>query len=169
MNIFKSILILTIIVFFSESIFAQEVYQWRGKNRDGIYNETGLMKQWPDSGPKMLWSKTDIGKGYSSATITEDAVYITGMKDSSDYLTALNLKGEQLWQITYGGSWYKTFPDTRCTPTVENGKIYLISGNGTISRIDSDKGDTEWSFNASSKRNSARSRSPATKYAAPRR
>ena len=148
MNPIKSILIFTISVFLTQSIFAQEISQWRGKNRNGIYNETGLLKQWPDSGPIILWSKTDIGKGYSSATVTKDAVYITGMKDSSDYLTALNFKGEQLWQIKYGGSWYKTFPDTRCTPTYENGKIYVISGNGTIARIDAEKGDIEWSFNA---------------------
>jgi len=29
--------------------------QWRGPNRDGISKETGLLKQWPEGGPKQLW------------------------------------------------------------------------------------------------------------------
>lgn len=29
--------------------------QWRGPNRDGIYPEPNLLKEWPADGPKMLW------------------------------------------------------------------------------------------------------------------
>lgn len=133
---------------FSQNLVSQEIYQWRGENRDGIYNETDLLKEWPEDGPELLWSIRELGKGYSSATVTDDAIFISGMKDSSDYLTKLSPNGEQIWQIKYGGSWYKSFPDTRGTPTCENGKIYLISGNGTLAKIDSEKGSIDWSFNA---------------------
>ena len=29
--------------------------QWRGPNRDGISEESGLLSQWPESGPARLW------------------------------------------------------------------------------------------------------------------
>lgn len=148
MKLIKTTVLILLLFVIAIPIIAQDISQWRGKNRDGIYNETGLLKQWPENGPEMIWSKTDIGKGYSSVTVTKEVLYITGMKDSSDYLTALDTKGEFIWQVKYGNSWYKTFPDTRCTPTVENGKIYIISGNGTIARVDSEKGDIDWTVNA---------------------
>src|SRR5689334_20451183 len=43
--------------------------QWRGPNRDGISKETGLVKEWPKEGPKLLWQATDLGDGYSTPAI----------------------------------------------------------------------------------------------------
>ena len=37
--------------------------QWRGPNRDGISKETGLLKQWPESGPPLAWKATGAGRG----------------------------------------------------------------------------------------------------------
>ena len=55
-----------------------QLYDWRGPGRSGVYNETGLLKEWPASGPDLLWEAEDLGFGYSSVTVTNDAVYITG-------------------------------------------------------------------------------------------
>ena len=60
---------------------------FRGPERNGIYNEKGLLKTWPSSGPELLWEATGIGKGQSSATVTDDAIYITGRKGEKDVLT----------------------------------------------------------------------------------
>jgi len=35
--------------------------QWRGPARDDLSKETGLLKQWPEGGPKKLWSFTNAG------------------------------------------------------------------------------------------------------------
>ena len=35
--------------------------QWRGPDRNGLSKETGLMKQWPASGPPRLWSISNLG------------------------------------------------------------------------------------------------------------
>jgi outer membrane protein assembly factor BamB len=148
MNPNKAILFSMLFIFLINPMISQDISQWRGPNRDGIYNETGLLKTWPEQGPEMLWSTNDIGKGYSSASIAGKAIYITGMKDSSDYLTKLDMSGKIIWQKKYGGSWYKTFPDTRGTPTIEKGKIYLISGNGNLVRMNAKDGKIEWEFNA---------------------
>ncbi|HKG78903.1 MAG TPA: hypothetical protein VKA78_05775, partial [Pyrinomonadaceae bacterium] len=40
--------------------------QWRGPDRTGVSSETGLLKQWPAGGPKLLWQVNDIGDGYST-------------------------------------------------------------------------------------------------------
>lgn len=44
----------------------QEVYEWRGKNRSGNYNETGLLKEWTEEGPELVWEYEGAGNGYGS-------------------------------------------------------------------------------------------------------
>lgn len=45
---------------------AADYSQWRGPNRDGISRETGVTKEWPAGGPKLLWSIDTAGAGYST-------------------------------------------------------------------------------------------------------
>jgi outer membrane protein assembly factor BamB len=127
--------------------FSQVTAQWRGPQRDGIYPETGLLKVWPAEGPKLLWSAQGFGTGYSSAACDGKNIYVTGMINSKDVLTALTLDGKILWQTPYGASWTGSFPDTRGTPTVDGDKIYLVSGSGDIACIQTKDGSIKWTFN----------------------
>src|SRR5450759_676041 len=83
----------------------QDIAQWRGPNRDGIYNETGLMKKWPDAGPKLLWHFDGLGDGHTSAAITANALYTSGMIDGKGYVFAFDLNGKLLWKKEYGTEW----------------------------------------------------------------
>ncbi len=123
-----------------------QLYEWRGQGRSGIYNESGLLKKWPDSGPVLLWEAVNMGDGYSSPTVTDDAVYVTGRKDSSDVLIALTLEGKKKWETVYGKAWMTNHTGSRCIPTYFNGNIFLISGSGDIVCIGSD-GKIKWSKN----------------------
>src|SRR5262245_65389580 len=40
--------------------------QWRGPERNGVSKDTGLIKQWPSSGPQRVWSISSLGEGYGS-------------------------------------------------------------------------------------------------------
>lgn len=64
--------------------------QWRGPNRDGVYPDTGLLKQWPDNGPPIRFSVNALGKGFSSAVATKNWICTTGTIDTLEYLTALD-------------------------------------------------------------------------------
>lgn len=119
---------------------------WRGPARSGIYNETGLLKTWPATGPALLWEATGMGTGLSSATVTDDAVYITGKKGESDYLTAYTPDGKKKWDVEYGLSSRSNYPDSRCTPTVANGKIFLVSGQGDMVCVNKE-GKIVWTVN----------------------
>jgi outer membrane protein assembly factor BamB len=129
----------------SAMVYSQ-IIEWRGPDRSGSYNETGLMKTWPDDGPDLLWEATNMGDGYSSPTITEDAIYVTGRRDSSDVLTALTPDGKMKWETVYGKAWMTNHTGSRCTPTYYKGNIFLISGSGDIVCVGSD-GKIKWSKN----------------------
>ncbi len=122
-----------------------QVYQWRGPGRDGIFPDTGLLKSWPEEGPELLLSLEGIGRGYSSAVATVDAMYVTGTLDSTEYVTAFSNEGKLLWQQSYGPSWDQSFPDARCTPTVEGDRLYVISAKDRMVCMNRISGKEIWS------------------------
>ncbi|MDX2415666.1 MAG: PQQ-binding-like beta-propeller repeat protein [Bacteroidales bacterium] len=123
-----------------------QLYDWRGPSRTGVYNETGLLKEWPENGPELIWENEDIGFGYSSVTISDDAIYITGRKLEEDIITAFTLDGVKKWSLAYGDAWMNNFDGSRGTATYYNGKLYLVSGSGAITCVSED-GKIVWSKN----------------------
>ena len=76
------------------------------------------MKTWPASGPLLLWEATGLGSGYSSATVTNDDIYITGTRGEKEVLTAFTSDGKKKWEAEYGNITKEvSFPESRCTPT----------------------------------------------------
>ena len=128
-----------------------EKSEWRGPNRTGVYSESGLLKEWPAEGPKMLWHIDSLPTGYSSVAIAHNTVYITGLKDSMDYLLALDMNGKSKWEVPYGRGWDVSFTDARCTPTIEDDRIYLSSGKGDVACVNALSGEINWQVKASEK------------------
>jgi outer membrane protein assembly factor BamB len=129
------------------SILATAQSQWRGLNRDGIYPETNLLKQWPAEGPELLWSYEGLGIGQGSAAVADGKVFVAGIPDtlnSEGYLFAFDLKGKLLWKKNYGKEWTGIFPGARSTPTVVDDLIYVESGNGKVYCLKTNNGDEVW-------------------------
>jgi len=118
--------------------------RFRGPAGDGIFPETGLLKKWPEAGPKLAWSVTGLGRGFSSAVVVDATVYVTGMDDEKQgYLFAVNLDGSQRWKVPYGPEMGRTGPavaGTRGTPTVDGDQIFVMSGFAKLYTIDRKKG-----------------------------
>jgi outer membrane protein assembly factor BamB len=153
----KSITILFVIsIFFSSTIYSQSLAQWRGPDRSGVYHETGLLKKWPENGPPRLWATDLPGSGYSSPSILNGNIYITGMVDTMDALFVLDMKGNLLWKHAYGRVWEGSYQDTRCTPTVINDLVYVTSGMGEVVCIDARKKKELWRVDACRKFNCER-------------
>lgn len=126
-----------------------EISQWRGVNRDGVYNETGLLKSWPENGPEMLWSNENVGNGYGAPTITNDCVYVNGEIDSMAYLIALDHSGRELWKSKNGKGFVQDgfvgrFPGARTAPTVVNDLVYSMSGYGRLACYQTVDGKEIW-------------------------
>jgi outer membrane protein assembly factor BamB len=129
--------------------FSQTVYQWRGPDRDGKYNETQLLKQWPEKGPQLLWSNETLGEGYAAPVVTSDKLFVNGVVGGNSYLFAFDLKGKLLWKSPNGkeftGEGYAAnFPGARPTPTVVNDLVYTSSGLGRIACFDIATGKEKW-------------------------
>lgn len=123
------------------------INEWRGPSRSGVYNETGLLKQWPAGGPQLLWTADSIGRGYGSPVIVDNQLFINGEKDSTTYLMSYYLNGKLRWKVAYGQEWVKNYPGARSTPTVVDDLVYVSSGKGDIACINKADGTKVWSLN----------------------
>lgn len=140
----KKTLLLIIAIAINLSLYSQ-LYQWRGADRDGKFVEKGLLKVWPEEGPELLFECQGMGVGYSSPIATDNAIYITGMIDSVDYLSSYDLSGNLNWKVPYGKSWTGSYPDTRSSPTIDGDRIYVLSGTGRLGCFHISDGSEIWS------------------------
>src|SRR5205823_958015 len=69
---------------------------WRGPHHDGISRETGLLKSWPATGPKLLW-KTELTGGYSSVVVADNRVFTQSKDKNEDLILCVDaLTGKKL-------------------------------------------------------------------------
>ena len=135
---------MAIMLFSCQTATKQKIYQWRGQDRSGIYQEEGLLKKWPAEGPKELWATDILGTGYGSPVITEEKIYVSGTEDSTAVLFCFDLAGNLQWKTAYGLEWMVNFPGSRSAPTVVGDMVYIGSGKGNLYCIDT-SGNIIWS------------------------
>jgi outer membrane protein assembly factor BamB len=136
------------------SAVAQNALEWpsfHGSDRTNRSNETGLLKQWPANGPKMLWTISGLGEGYSSISIGGGLIYTAGKIDNQTFVMAFDMGGKPVWKkpngkaMTITLSWASTYVGPRSTPTYDNGKLYHLSEAGRLAAFDAKTGREIWS------------------------
>ncbi len=115
-----------------------------GQNRS---TETGLLKEWPKSGPRLIWTAEGIGEGFSSVTLGGGLIYTDGNRDGKTVVTAIDLDGRIKWQKPNGPAWTTDRPGTRGTPTFDSGRVYCESPLGEVVCLDAKTGDKVWDLN----------------------
>ena len=122
--------------------------QWRGPKRDGLCTETGLLKEWPEDGPKLLWKITGIGRGYATVAITGGKIFTMGdrrvvQRQEAQFAIALDLKTrKELWATRVGEPHRGGGP--RCTPTVDGDLLYTVGPHGNITCLEAATGKIRW-------------------------
>jgi outer membrane protein assembly factor BamB len=122
-------------------------FQWRGPNRDGHSAETGLLQEWPASGPSQIWRTTGAGTGYSSFASADGRLFTLGARGNVEYVIAFDAaSGKRLWETPNGQRFRNEQGDgPRGTPTVEAGRVYALGGSGELAVLDAATGNTIWS------------------------
>ncbi len=138
------IVVLMALALFSQCTSKQEVAQWRGPERNGIYPDTNLLTEWPKEGPQLLWRFDSLGPGYASVAATSEKIYTIGTNDSISYVYAFSKTGEILWKKSLGKEWMINWPGMRSTPLVYNGLGYVLNGFGQLFCFDAENGNTKW-------------------------
>ena len=148
----SSLAVLSLVLVFAAAIpvSAADWPQWRGPNRDGISPEKGLLQQWPQEGPKLVWKATDIGSGYSTPSVVGDRLYLLANKGlDNEFVAAISARdGKRVWTARLGNvgqpDQMPRFPAARSTPTVEGTVLYALSSDGDLACLDTGSGRIRW-------------------------
>ena len=123
--------------------------QWRGPNRDNISSSKGISTDWEKQPPVLAWKIAGMGDGYASVSISGDRLYTTGNVKNSQSVLAVNLK-------THGVEWTTPLTESnpkhgyegsRCTPTVDGDRLYVITSDGQIACLKTSNGSLAWKKN----------------------
>jgi outer membrane protein assembly factor BamB len=122
--------------------------QWRGPNRDGRSTEKGLLKEWPDGGPRLVWKTTDLGLGYATVSLAGNRLFTMGDKGDVNFVVALNrADGKPLWTAEVGKAGapgWGGFAGPRCAPTVDDQLLYAVGQYGEVVCLDVATGKERW-------------------------
>ena len=144
-----ALVVCAVVLIASSAAPAADWPQWRGPNRDGVCKETGLLKQWPEGGPKLLWEISGLGPGYSTVSIANGKLYTMGdrtvNRQKSQFVYAYDLNTQkELWAARVGAP-HEDGP--RCSPTVDGGYVYAIGTEGNVICVAADTGTVVWAKN----------------------
>lgn len=119
--------------------------QWRGPNRDGISTETGLLKTWPASGPKVLW-RAASGEGYAGISVSNGRAFTMYSDGSHEVVVCLDAgAGKELWRYKASPVFRNDQGDgTRSTPTVDGDLVFTLSANGMLTALNTATGAKVW-------------------------
>lgn len=126
---------------------APEISQWRGLNRDGIYQDKNLLKEWPEGGPELIWKYDDLGSGYATAAVLSDKVITIATLDSISYVMAFDHEGGILYKKELGPEWMTNFPGSRSTPLLYDKLGYYLGGLGILYCFEIETGEIKWTKN----------------------
>ncbi len=136
--------------------------QWMGPARDGVWPETGLIEKFPEAGLPVVW-RTKIGGGYGGPAVVGDRVFVMDYQRKAGELqndpgTRTELKGIErvlclnakdgslVWKHEYECPYAISYASgPRCTPTVDEGKVYTLGAEGHLFCLEAATGKPLWS------------------------
>ncbi len=74
--------------------------QWRGPGRDAKSAETGLLQEWPEAGPSVVWEIENAGVGYSAVAVSNGKLFTMGDIEGVEHILCFSEKdGKLLWAV----------------------------------------------------------------------
>jgi outer membrane protein assembly factor BamB len=118
---------------------------WRGPNHDGISPEKGFMTKW-DSPPAKIWQR-EIGSAFSGLSCVGGKTYTCGTSDKKQVLFCLNADtGDLIWQTPIEDEYRERQggDGARATPTIDDGRVYVLGALGTLLCCNAEDGKEVW-------------------------
>jgi len=119
---------------------------FRGPNRDGVSQETGLLDSWAADGPPEGW-RFAAGAGYSGISIDGDHAFTLWQEEEEQRLVAFDVgSGKVLWKHTVGPAFNSPYGDgPRSTPVIDEGRVFAIDAGGRLAAVRASDGEEIWS------------------------
>ena len=138
--------------------------QWMGPGRDDVWPETGIVREFPPGGPKILWRRPIHG-GFAGPAVVGGRVYVFDYERSAgddkpaptkrnslqgkERVLCLDARtGAELWKHEYACDYTISYPaGPRSTPTVDEGRVFCLGAMGDLTCLAAESGSVLWSKN----------------------
>lgn len=118
--------------------------QFRGIERDGISPEKGLLRSWPEGGPKVLWKKP-LGSGFASIAISGDRLYTMAVEGETESALCFDATGKEIWRTPLSSVFPEVFGNgPRSTPTIDGDVVYALAAPGKLHALRKADGSRIW-------------------------
>lgn len=128
----------------------QKGSDWRGflgPFGTSVSPETGLLAPWPESGPKILWTRK-LGIGYAMPAMSDGRLFHFERVDNSARLVCLDAdSAKELWTFEYPTNYrdkYGYNGGPRCSPVVDGNLVFIHGVEGMLHCVTADKGQLVW-------------------------
>jgi len=133
--------------------------QWGGPNRNFMVEASGLAEKWPESGPRVIWTRP-LGSGHSAILADGDRLFTMyrvgngrarqGPWESQEAVIALDAtNGKTIWEHKYPSKIedfsYGAGPHS--TPLIVGDRLFTIGTNKQFFAFDKQSGKILWSHN----------------------
>jgi len=119
-----------------------------GPDRNATSAEKGLLRSWPEAGPKVLWT-VPLGPGYGGAAVSDRKVYVLDrVRGKKDVLRCLDLDtGREQWAYAYDAPGRVSHPGSRSTPAIDGDYVYTCGSFGDVYCFDRRTHKPVWNKN----------------------
>ncbi len=132
---------------------AEDWPEWRGKGRQGIWRETGILETFPEKGLEARW-RAAIRSGFAGPAVADSRVFVLDFSQTEgpkgiERAMALDEKtGAVLWtrewEANYTGLMGTYAIGPRATPTVDGDRVYTVGASGILHCLVAKTGAILW-------------------------
>ena len=149
----RLLLALALSIRFPVEVLAEDWPQFRGPNRDGVWDEAGILQSFPTDGLKIRW-RAPLKGGHSSPVVARGRVYVTDLEanepEAWERVHCFDEKtGKRLWiyrdEVDFPRSFDPDNPTGPCpTPIVEADRLFTLGSTGNLLCLDTQAGRIVW-------------------------
>ena len=138
---------IALIALVSGSVLAADWPHFLGPNYDQASTETGLLQNWPESGPAKLWEYAK-GAGHSAPAVSGSKAVIFHAIDGKETVDCVDIAtGKRLWRHAYvaeSRAQYGAGPGPRTNPTIHDGRVFTLGSGAALHCLDLATGKVLW-------------------------
>lgn len=146
----KQLFLFLLLIFSNLILFSQDWPDWRGENRNGKWEESGIVEKFESDVIETKW-EVEIGPGYSGPTVANGKVYVTDRIENPKAMERVlcfdEQSGRKIWEFKYEceyvGVGYQAGP--RASVVINKGKAYSLGTMGDLYCFDAISGKVLWS------------------------
>lgn len=141
-------LVTLLVALSAPSVIAADWPWLYGPRRDHTSTQKGLLRTWPQDGPKVLWT-VPMGAGFGGPAVSGGRVYVLDRDEKvGDTLRVLDVaSGKELWTYAYDAPGSFMFAGSRMMPTVDGEYVYTVGPMGDLHAISTKTQKPAWRKN----------------------